>query len=101
MNINKLIILFFLQKNRMNKKGQCPIRCRITYFKKRKEFSIGLFINPDYWDSKKQKATIPDNNNYLNNQLSLIQQKVNQAFLFLQVNETVFDVDDIYLKFKI
>ncbi len=99
MNISKLIILFYLQKNRMNKKGHCPIRCRITYFKKRKEFSIGLFINPDYWNGKKQTASIPDDKNYLNNQLSLIKQKVNQAFLFIQVNDTVFDVNDIYLKF--
>ena len=100
MNINKLIILFFLQKNRMNKKGNCPIRCRITYCKKRKEFSTGLFINPDYWDSKKQIASIPNDKNYLNNQLSLIKQKVNQAFLFLQVNETTYDVEDIYLQYK-
>ena len=100
MNINKLIILFFLQKNRMNKKGHCPIRCRITYTKKRKEFSTGLFINPDYWSSKKQKAFIPDDNNFLNNQLSLIKQQINQAFLFLQVNNESFDVNDIYMQFK-
>jgi integrase len=100
MENNKLSILFLLQKSRVNQQKKCPIRCRITFLGKRKIFSTGLFVIPDYWDSKKQKATIPDNNNYLNNQLSLIKQKVNQAFLFLQVNETVFDVNDIYLKFK-
>lgn len=84
----------------MNKKGDCPIRCRITFYKKRKEFSTGLFINPNYWNSKKQKVFIPEDNNFLNNQLSLINQKINQAFLFLQVNEIVFDVDDIYLQYK-
>ena len=99
MNINKLTILFLLQKNRKNKKGYCPIRCRITYYKKRKEFSMGFFINPDYWNSTKQKATLPDDN-YINNQLSLIKQKINQAFLFLQVNSKSFDVADVYLQFK-
>ena len=99
MNINKLIILFVLKKNRANKKGHCPIRCRITYFQKRKEFSTGLFINPDHWNSKKQTAIIP-NDNFINNQLSLIKQKVNQAFLFLQVNSKNFDADDVYLQFK-
>jgi integrase len=83
----------------MNKKGHCPIRCRITYFKKRKEFSTGLFINPDHWNSKKQTAIIPDDN-FINNQLSLIKQKVNQAFLFLQVNSKNFDAGDVYLQFK-
>lgn len=99
MNINKLIILFVLKKNRANKKGHCPIRCRITYFQKRKEFSTGLFINPDHWNSKKQTAIIPDDN-FINNQLSLIKQKVNQAFLFLQVNSKNFDAGDVYLQFK-
>jgi integrase/recombinase XerD len=100
MNINKLTILFLLQKNRKNKKGYCPIRCRITYYKKRKEFSMGFFINPDYWNSTKQKAFIPEDKNYLNNQLSLIKQEINQAFLFLQVNSKSFDVADVYLQFK-
>ena len=99
MNINKLIILFVLKKNRANKKGHCPIRCRITYFQKRKEFSTGLFINPGHWNSKKQTAIIPDDN-FINNQLSLIKQKVNQAFLFLQVNSKSFDASDVYLQFK-
>lgn len=99
MKINKLTILFLIQKNRTNNKSRCPLRCRITFNNKRKEFSTGLFINPDYWNSKKQKAFIPNDNNYLNTQLSLIKQKVNQAFLFLQVNETVFDIDDIYSQY--
>ncbi|KOY51686.1 site-specific integrase [Polaribacter dokdonensis] len=100
MSIKKIIILFYLQKNKINKRNECPLKCRITFQKKRKEFSTGLFLNPDYWNSKKQKAFIPNDNNYLNTQLSLIKQKINQAFLFLQVNETVFDVDDIYSKYQ-
>ncbi len=101
MNHNKLSILYILQKNRINKQGTCPIRCRITFNLKRKEFSTGLFINPTYWNNKQQKAKPPNpDNDFINSQLSLISRKMNEAFLFLQVNEEIFDVEDIYLKYK-
>lgn len=101
MNNNRVAILFLLQKNRINSKNKCPIRCRITYNKKRKIFSTGFFINPDYWNSKEQLAKPPSKDNtFINTQLSLIKQQINQAFLFLQVNEKEFDVEDIYLQHK-
>jgi site-specific recombinase XerD len=101
MNNFKLAVLFFLQRNRINKKGKCPIRCRITFLKSRKEFSTGIFINPDYWDSGKQKAS-PQNkeNTILNNKLSLIHQQIDKAFLMLQILPNDFDIDDIYRKYK-
>jgi integrase/recombinase XerD len=101
MNNFKLSVLFVLQKIKMNKKGQCPIQCRITFLKSRKEFSTGIFINPNYWDSGKQKALPPDiENTLLNNKLSLIYQQIDKAFLMLQILPNDFDVDDIYRKYK-
>jgi integrase/recombinase XerD len=101
MNDYKLSILFLLQKVRINKQGKCPIRCRVTYLKTRKIFSTGLFINPDYWDSGKQKASPPSADNAtLNNKLSLIYQKIDTAFSMLQILPNEFDVDDIYRKYK-
>tara|TARA_R110002051_G_scaffold88179_4_gene155428 strand:+ start:22524 stop:23738 length:1215 start_codon:yes stop_codon:yes gene_type:complete len=101
MNNSKLLILLVLQKTRINKQGKCPIRCRLTYQKKRKEFATGQFVNPDLWNSKKQIVKPPDEQSeYINSQLSLITQKLNQAFLFLQVNGGDFDVNDIYLQYK-
>lgn len=101
MNEFKLSILFLLHKVKTNKKGLCPIRCRITYSKNRKEFSTGLFINPDKWISKEQKAKPPSKeNNIINAQLSLISQKINEAFLMLQILPNEFDVDDVYKKYK-
>jgi len=102
MNINKLTILVLLQKVRTNKKGKCPIRCRITFMQQRKEFATGLFIKPENWFSKEQKAKPPDKdeNNYINSQLSLIKNKINQAFLLLQYSNDTFDVEDIYLTYK-
>jgi site-specific recombinase XerD len=101
MNNFKLSILFVLQKIKINKKGQCPIRCRITFLKSRKEFSTGIFINPEIWDSGKQKALPPDKENtILNNKLSLIRQQIDKAFLMLQILPNEFDVDDIFRKYK-
>lgn len=101
MNNNKLSILFLLQKVKLNKQGKCPIKCRITFHQDRKEFSAGLFVNPKQWDSRLQKAKPPnEENSFINTQLGLIKNEINQAFLFLQVNEENFDVGDIYLQYK-
>lgn len=101
MNNHKIRVLFIIALNRIKKNNKAPIYCRITYNKKRKKFSTGLFINPKYWSSSQQLAK-PQNtqNNIINTQLSLISQKINEAFLMLQVLTNVFDVDDIYRKYK-
>lgn len=39
-----------------NQKGTCPIYCKITINKKRKQFLTGNSINPKDWNSKKQLA---------------------------------------------
>ena len=101
MNFNKLTILFLLDKTKINQQGKCPLKCRFTYKGLRKPFSTGLFINPADWHSKSQQAKPPnEKNDFLNTQLSLIIQKVNQAFLFLQVNNPDFDVNDLYSQYK-
>ncbi|WP_452233062.1 tyrosine-type recombinase/integrase [Lacinutrix sp. MEBiC02595] len=101
MNNYKISILFLLHKVGINKQGKCPLRCRITYKKKRKIFSTGLFINPDSWNSSQQIAKPPNKEiNIINAQLSLISQKINEAFLMLQILPNEFDVDDVYRKYK-
>ena len=101
MNDYKLSVLFVVQKVKTNKKGKCPLRCRLTYSKKRKEFSTGMFISPDIWDNSSQTAKPPSKeNNIINTQLSLINQQISEAFLLLQVQPDTFDVDDIYRKYK-
>ncbi len=97
----KLSILFLIRRNRINTKGVCAIECRITLDSQRKPFSTGVFINPESWNASKQKAFPPNKiNNQINTQLSLIKQDINQSFLFLQVQEKDFDVDDIYRQYK-
>ena len=97
----KLYITMRPVMGNINKIGKCVIRCRITYNKQRKEFSTGLFINPDHWNSKKQKVLEDaEHSEYTNTQLSLIINKMNQAFLLLQIQENSFTVEDIYALYK-
>jgi len=101
MNTNILKILFLISATRINKQGLVPIICRLTFQSDRKAFSTGLSINPNYWNNKQQKAKPPnEENTFINSQLSLIKNEINQAFLFLQVNEKIFDVEDIFLQYK-
>lgn len=101
MKINKLSILFLLDKVKTNKQGKCPIKCRITYNGKRKPLSSGLFINPKNWYSTLQLAKPPnEETTFINTELSLIKSKINQAFLLLQIQEKEFSVEDIYNQYK-
>ena len=99
--MNKINIRFILILNRINKEGRAPLFCRLTYLKRRKQFSTGLFINPSIWNSKQQVAEPPDDNSdYINSQLSLIRNNLNQAFLMLRIGNQPFDVDDIFTLYK-
>lgn len=101
MNLEKINILFVLAKNRLRKDGKAPLYCRITFSGKRKQFATGLFVIPKHWNNKQQRAKIPDKNSeYINSKLSLISQKINKAFLQLQVKGLPFDEEDIYLAYK-
>ena len=100
MNTHKLRILFVIALNRIKKNNQAPIFCRITYNQKRKQFATGISLYPKDWDRKKQIVNASDSNSKeINTKLSLIKQKINQAFLLLQVNNESFDVEDIYLQY--
>jgi len=101
MKILKLNIIFVISKSRTRKDGKAPLFCRLTLKEERKQFATGLFINPKHWYSKLQKAKPPNpDNQFINTQLSLIHNKLNQAFLFLQVKEDDFDVKDVYYQYK-
>ena len=99
--MKKLNLLFIVSKTRIRKDGKVPLFCRLTYFDKRKQFATGLFINPKNWNNSLQESEPPSNdNNYINSQLNLIKNQINQVFLYLQINNSEFTVDDIYTKFK-
>lgn len=101
MNHYNLKILFLLDKIKTNRQGNAPIRCRITFNGIRKVFSTGLHLNPNHWHSKLQLAKPPNiENTFINNELSLIKNKINQVFLLLQIQENTFTAEDIYNQFK-
>lgn len=99
--MKKLNLLFIVSKTRIRKDGKVPLFCRLTYLDKRKQFALGLFVNPKTWNNSLQECEPPSNeNNYINSQLNLIKNQINQVFLYLQINNLEFTVDDIYSKFK-
>ena len=80
----KLNILYTINKYKENSKGLCYITCRLTYLKKRKQFSTRIFINPLFWNSKKQQVEpLEPDVNYINTQLSLIRQNLNLENYFI------------------
>jgi integrase/recombinase XerD len=96
MKAENLIVLFYTNKAKTNQKGICPIYCRITINKERKQFSTGISINPIDWVSKKQLAVskVLDYSS-LNAQLSIIKQKLNNIYLKLLIENNAIEVDDI------
>ncbi len=80
--------LFLIHGGKTNKSGYTTIRCRITINKSRKEFSTGIFTRPEYWSKEKQKVLEEaEHSKTVNSQISLIKQKLGQAFLMLQIQE--------------
>jgi len=91
-----MTVLFYLNKAKTNQNGTCPIYCRITYLKERKQFSTGQFVNPKFWNSKKQVILNNDLlDDLVNAQLMLIKQKLQKTYLTLQLNQNIFSVEDI------
>lgn len=95
-----LLVLFYLNKAKTNQKGTCPIYCRITYLKERKQFSTGEFINPLDWNAKKQKSISKSiENEQLNLQLQIIAANIKKEYLKLQLTGKDFNVNDIFLHY--
>lgn len=97
----KLTIRFVIAKNKTRVDGKAPLFCRLTFNNKRKQFAVGLFVKTKLWDSKKQIVKPSEKESiYLNSQISLIKQNINQSFLLLQVKGNSFSVEDVFLQYK-
>jgi integrase len=100
MHDEKITILFVISPTKINQKGLCPLNCRITFNKERKQFSTGLFVNPLHWQNKLQKVSQLDNSSKLvNTQIELIQHKVKSTALVFQLQSEDYSLDDIYNKY--
>ena len=86
MHQEKITILFVISANKTNQKGLCPLNCRITLNKERKQFTTGLFINPQHWENKLQKVSILDPEyKFINTKIEQIQIKINNIGLVFQL----------------
>ena len=73
----KFNIRYILSKNKTRKDGKAPLMCRITYLDERKQFSVGLFINPKNWNNSLQECESPSNdNNYTNSQFCFLRVEI-------------------------
>lgn len=101
MHQEKLTILFVISTSKTNKRGLCPLNCRITFNKDRKQFSTGLFINPIYWQSKLQTVNTRDvNSDFLNSQIQEILKKIQNIVRVFQLEQEIYTLEDIYQKFR-
>lgn len=100
MHQEKITILFVISANKTNQKGLCPLNCRITLNKQRKQFTTGLFVNPNYWENKLQKVNTQDPNyKFINAQIEHIQIKINHIALVFQLQGEDCTLDNIYNKY--
>ena len=100
MHQEKTTILFVISPTKINQKGLCPLNCRITLNKERKQFTTGLFVNPKYWDNKLQKVNSKDTNfKFINAQIEQIQTKINNIILVFQIENGDCTLDNIYNKY--
>jgi integrase/recombinase XerD len=100
MHQEKTTILFVISPTKINQKGLCPLNCRITLNKERKQFTTGLFVNPLNWENKLQKVNSRDSNyKFINAQIELIQIKINNIALVFQLQDENCTLDNIYNKY--
>ncbi|WP_188049351.1 site-specific integrase [Flavobacterium sp. GP15] len=100
MHQEKTTILFVISPTKVNQKGLCPLNCRITLNKERKQFSTGLFVNPNYWENKLQKVNSQDvNHKFINAQIEQIQIKINNIALVFQLQGGNCTLDNIFNKY--
>jgi integrase/recombinase XerD len=93
-------ILFVQGKFRTNKKNQSPLYCRLTLNGIRKQFSIGIYIETDYWDAKNQLVLKSHKSSTLyNSQIEAIKSKFNSIFLILKLEGNFFTLQDIHDKY--
>jgi hypothetical protein len=97
MHQEKTTILFVISPTKINQKGLCPLNCRITLNKERKQFTTGLFVNPNYWENKLQKVnTLDANYKFINAQIKQIKTKIDNILLVMQIQGGDCTLDNIY-----
>jgi len=87
-------ILFWLRKNRKNKKGQSPVWCTISINQLKTEFSCKISIPEKDWDQVKQSVE-GKNSDYYNSQLELITYKLLQIKAKFDLSDKPYSPKDL------
>ncbi|WP_405378224.1 tyrosine-type recombinase/integrase [Nonlabens sp. Asnod3-A02] len=101
MKHTKLYIRFFAVLSKQNKKGYCPIRCKISFNTSSIKFSTGIFVDPNNWSKDDQEVIDTDIDHITKNgMLQLISSKLLKIELELQLQSRDIDVRAIYNRYK-
>lgn len=100
MNTNRMKILFWLRKAKLNKSGLCPIVCTITVNGKQLDFSTGIMLAPKDWDNDKKKASKTES--LANRKLTQIQAKFDKLHADAEIAESKLTAQQVrdYLQGK-
>ena len=90
MNQQKLTIRFVLVRAKINKRGLCPLSCRLTLYGKRKAFATSQFVSPNNWNAKQQTMIDSSNSPVFNAQLELICSKLKKNSLVPSIRGSCF-----------
>src|ERR1700744_2481020 len=98
--VHNMNVLFFFYKSKKNTKGTAPIFCRITLETKRKQFSTGIYIKEQSWNTQAQHAKgTSDEAQQINASLDTIRHKLNKAFDELNKEREYFVLDEVYNRY--
>jgi integrase/recombinase XerD len=95
--INKLSLLFFLYRSKVNSKDNMPLYCRITLNGKRKQFATGCFLKESDWDVKQSlHKGASQEVRHTNNQIKSIRKRLLHCYNMLGKTYEQPDVHDLY-----
>ncbi len=95
MHLNqKFSLLFWLWNSKKDSDGRCPIYVRITIDKQRAQFSLGLKVRPDQFNSStgKVKGNNPEAVR-INSEINIIKGKLQQQFNLLIAQQSYVTSD--------
>jgi len=99
--LHQLKITFYLYTYRTNSRGEAPVFCKIVFRTNRKQFSTGVFTNPDKWDRESQRVKGSDDLAHL------VNRKLQEIYSqFIRIEKQLYDegmevsLNTIYGRYK-
>jgi predicted nucleic acid-binding Zn ribbon protein len=92
---------FIINTAKNQSKGVCPVNCRITLNKERKQLNTGLLVNPTYWENELQKSgNTRGQTTNINRIRPYSSQGCTILFLVFQLQEIPCKLDNIFNEYK-